>query len=160
MTQDIRLLLSRAARTTTKYFNDRAAELDLSVVQAQALIALDARPGLNVGALAGTLSKDQASTSILIDKLMSLGLVTRETDPADRRRAQIYITAQAEPLVRRLETARNDINRLVTDALGRERSQALENLLNSLLDAIEGSEAGNNASTQHETKSTRSYEGR
>jgi DNA-binding MarR family transcriptional regulator len=142
MTQDARLLLSRAARTATRYFQERAAEVDLSVVQGQALIALQAAPGMNVGALAATLSKDQASTSILVDKLMSLGLVRRETDPADRRRARLFLAPPAESLVRHLELARDDINHLVRDALGRERSELLLALLGEFLDAVEGSEAG------------------
>ena len=141
MVTDFRLLLSRAARTTTRYFQERAAELDLSVVQAQALIAIEAQPGISVGSLAASLSKDQASTSIVIDRLMSLGLVTRQTDPADRRRARLYLTAQSEPLVARMDNARRDINRLVLDALGHERSHVLEARLVELLTAIEGGEA-------------------
>ena len=141
MDEDARLLLSRAARTATRYFQERAAEVDLSVVQGQALMELDVAPGMTVGALAAVLSKDQASTSILVDKLMSLGLVHRETDPADRRRARLFLTAPAEPLVRHLELARDDINRLVLDALGRERSQTLLSLLGEFLDVVEGSEA-------------------
>ena len=141
MTQDARLLLSRAARTSTRYFQERAAEVDLSVVQGQALMELDVDPGMTVGALAAALSKDQASTSILIDKLMSLGLVRRETDPSDRRRARLFLADQAEPLVRHLELARDDINRLVLDALGRERSKELMSLLAEFLDVVEGSEA-------------------
>jgi DNA-binding MarR family transcriptional regulator len=141
MTQDARLLLSRAARTATRYFQERAAEVDLSVVQGQALMELDADPGMTVGAMAAALSKDQASTSILVDKLMSLGLVRRETDPTDRRRARLFLASQAEPLVRHLELARDDINRLVLDALGAQRSRALMSLLADFLDAVEGSEA-------------------
>lgn len=140
MAQDARLLLSRAARTATRYFQDRAAEVDLSVVQGQALLEIDARPGITVGALAATLSKDQASTSILVDKLMSLGLVRRETDPADRRRARLHVTGQAEALVRHLQRGRDDINRLVLDALGAERSRTLYALLEEFLEAVEGSE--------------------
>jgi len=140
MAKDMRLLLSRAARTATRYFQDRALEQELSVVQAQALMVIDANPGLNVGGLAAMLSKDQASTSILVEKLMSIGLVTRKTDPGDRRRAQLFLTSQARPLVDHLERARDDINRLVLEALGNERSRLLESLLMELLDAIEGSE--------------------
>jgi DNA-binding MarR family transcriptional regulator len=106
---------------------------------------LDSNPGINVGALARSLSKDQASTSILIDKLMSMGLVRRETDPADRRRARLFITAQARDFVDRLERSRDDINRLVLDALGASRSRELETLLSDFLDQIEGSEAGPSA---------------
>jgi DNA-binding MarR family transcriptional regulator len=141
MTRDMRLLFSRAHRTTTRYFQDRAAEEDLSIVQAQALMVIDVNPGINVGTLAATLSKDQASTSIVVDKLMGLGLLTRETDPEDRRRAQLFLTPQAKPIVHHVEGARDDINRLVFDALGSERAQALEALLQELLEAIEGSEA-------------------
>ena len=141
MTMDARLLFSRTARTSTRYFQERAAEVDLSVVQGQALMELDTQPGMTVGALAAALSKDQASTSILVDKLMSLGLLRRETDPADRRRARLFISDQARPLVEHLERARDDINRLVLDALGRERSETLLALLAEFLDVVEGSEA-------------------
>ena len=140
MERDLRLVLSRAARTVTRYFGDRAAEMDLSIVQAQALLVLDAHPGMNLGTLAKSLSKDQASTSILIDKMMTLGLVRRDTDPDDRRRALLYVATQAEPSVERLKGARHDVNRLVVDALGTERSQTLEALLVQLLDAIENHE--------------------
>ncbi len=144
MTQDARLLLSRAARTATRYFQERAGEVELSVVQGQALMELDAHPGITVGALSAALSKDQASTSILVDKMMTLGLVRRETDRTDRRRACLFATEQAEPLVRHLEQARDDINRLVLDALGREHSETLMTLLSNFLDVVEGSEAADN----------------
>ncbi len=140
MERDLRLVLSRSARTVTRYFGDRAAEMDLSIAQAQALLILDANPGMNLGSLARSLSKDQASTSIMIDKMMTLGLVRRDTDPDDRRRALLYIAAQAESHVERLKCVRQDINRLVIDALGPERSQTLETLLEQLLDAIENHE--------------------
>jgi DNA-binding MarR family transcriptional regulator len=141
MQHDVRLLISRAARTTTRYFGDRASEVDLSIVQAQALLVLTEQPGLNLGLLARALSKDQASTSIVIDRMMTLGLVRRETDPDDRRRALLYTTSQAQPLVDHMQRVRDDINRLVLDAIGVEKSEALESLLLDLLAVIEDSEA-------------------
>lgn len=141
MQHDIRLLLSRAARTTTRYFGDRAADVDLSIVQAQALLVLTEQPGLNLGFLARALSKDQASTSIVIDRMMTLGLVRRETDPDDRRRALLFTTQQAQPLVEHMQGVRSDINRLVYDAVGLEKSELLESLLVDLLAVIEDSEA-------------------
>jgi len=141
MQHDVRLLISRAARTTTRYFGDRASEVDLSIVQAQALLVLTEQPGLNLGLLARALSKDQASTSIVIDRMMTLGLVRRETDPDDRRRALLYTTTQAQPLVDHMQRVRDDINRLVLDAIGVEKSEALESLLLDLLTVIEDSEA-------------------
>jgi DNA-binding MarR family transcriptional regulator len=108
-------------------------------------MVIDVNPGINVGALAAMLSKDQASTSIVVDKLMGLGLLTRETDPEDRRRARLSLTPLAKPIVEHIESARDDINRLVFDALGSERAQQLEALLKELLEAIEGGEGSTRA---------------
>jgi MarR family transcriptional regulator for hemolysin len=140
VTKDVRLLLSRGHRTLTRYFQDHAADLDLSIVQAQALLMVTANPGINVGGLAAVLSKDQASTSIIVDRLMTMGLLRRETDPDDRRRAKLYVSEQAVPIVDEIENTRDDINRLVYDALGDERSETLQSLLIELLDVIEGRE--------------------
>ena len=141
MQHDIRLLISRAARTTTRYFGDRASEVDLSIVQAQALLVLTEQPGLSLGLLARELSKDQASTSIVIDRMMTLGLVRRETDPDDRRRALLFVTAQAQPLVQHMQRVRDEINGMVLEAIGPEKSEALEGLLVDVLTVIEDSEA-------------------
>jgi DNA-binding MarR family transcriptional regulator len=73
--------------------------------------------------------------------MMTLGLVHRETDPDDRRRALLYTTSQARPLVEHMQRVRDDINRLVLDAIGVEKSKALEGLLVDLLGVIEDSEA-------------------
>jgi DNA-binding MarR family transcriptional regulator len=142
MTQDLRLLLSRAARSATLYFKDRAAEQDLSVVQAQALIEIDQQPGISLGGLAASLSKDLASTSILIDRMTTLGLVRRETDPRDRRRNQLYVTDQAGPTLRQLKDAREDVNRLVLNLLGDQQAVHLATLLSGFLAALARSEAG------------------
>ncbi|HEU0074798.1 MAG TPA: MarR family winged helix-turn-helix transcriptional regulator [Dehalococcoidia bacterium] len=141
MPQDLRLLLSRAARSATLYFKDRAAEQDLSVVQAQALIEIDQEPGISLGGLAASLSKDLASTSILIDRMTTLGLVRRDTDPRDRRRNQLYVTQQAQPTVSHLKDAREDINHLVLDLLGAQQATHLATLLSNFLDALATSEA-------------------
>src|SRR5687768_4101267 len=142
MQHDVRLLISRAARTTTRYFGDRASEVDLSIVQAQALLVLTEQPGLNLGLLARALSKDQASTSIVIDRMMTLGLVRRETDPDDRRRALLYTTTQAQPLVDHMQRVRDEIDSIILSALGGEKREMLQTLLSELLAVIEDSEAG------------------
>jgi DNA-binding MarR family transcriptional regulator len=141
MTPDMRLLLSRAARSATLYFKDRATEQDLSVVQAQALIEIDQQPGISLGGLAATLSKDLASTSILIERLSTLGLVNRQTDPRDRRRNQLYVTDQARSTVAHVKSAREDVNRLILDLLGEQQAESLAGLLSSFLERLQDSEA-------------------
>jgi DNA-binding MarR family transcriptional regulator len=141
MTQDLRLLLSRSARSATLYFKDRAAEHDLSVVQAQALIEIDQTPGISLGGLADSISKDLASTSILIDRMSKLGLVRRAVDPRDRRRNQLFVTTQAETTVEEMKSAREDVNRLVLDLLGPAQAGNLALLLSKFLEALARSEA-------------------
>jgi DNA-binding MarR family transcriptional regulator len=48
---------------------------------------------LSAGRLAGTVTLSPAATTEAVQRLVAKGLLTRETDPADRRRARIAIVA-------------------------------------------------------------------
>lgn len=50
---------------------------------------------LTAGRLAGTVTLSPAATTEAVQRLVAKGLLTRETDPADRRRARIAIVPSA-----------------------------------------------------------------
>ena len=79
------------------------AELELSMAQLKALIALSEREPVAIGELAEALGVGQPAASVLVDKLVHLELVERYQDAADRRRT----------LVRRNETGRRLVARLL-----------------------------------------------
>jgi len=107
--------------------------MDLTAGQATALLFLNDTPGAALGTLAAGLDTDLATTSTMVDRLMSADLVRRETDPADRRRALLYPTEKAMGLISQLEDARRETAVYLRDALGPERTHELTRLLDELI---------------------------
>lgn len=64
----------------------------LSVPQFRALLFLDRHPEASLSALAEHLGVSRPTASVLVERLVQRGLVARETDPAERRRAMLRLT--------------------------------------------------------------------
>jgi DNA-binding MarR family transcriptional regulator len=77
-------------------------ELDLSMGQLKALMALATHQGLNITALAELLGVGKPAASMLVERLVRTGYVERREDPTDRRRAIVAPTAAGNALVTRL----------------------------------------------------------
>jgi DNA-binding MarR family transcriptional regulator len=136
MNQDLRFLLSRSSRRASRDYRLRLSQFDLSPSQATALLILGERPGLTLRDLGDFMSSDQATTSAMVDRLLSQGLVRRETDPDDRRRARLLLSERAADIVARLAEARKATNELLLEALGPEQAAELSNILTHLLDRL------------------------
>ena len=85
-----------------------ATEAGLAPRQHQALLAIKGAPGgapMTVGDLAERLVIRHHSAVELVDRLVSSGYLRRRTDPVDRRRAILVLTASAERALAELSTA-------------------------------------------------------
>jgi DNA-binding MarR family transcriptional regulator len=131
------LLLRRAARAASRLYRERVADLDLTYRQAAAVHAVTEAPGMTLGALAEALGADQATASALVDRLLSAGLVRRETDPSDRRRAMLFATRRALRLARGIQQARRETEVFLEEALGPEGAAELRRLLERLTTRLE-----------------------
>lgn len=80
----------------------------MTLLQLSALRLISALAPVTVAGLAQSLGTRAAAISALADRLTHAGLVCKTADPRDRRRVQLTLTAQAEPIVgdTDLETAR------------------------------------------------------
>ncbi len=75
--------------------------LDLTMGQLKALFALtDA--ALTVGQVADLMGLSKPTASLLVDRLVHLGLVERTEDPQDRRRTRVRLTAAGRDRAARL----------------------------------------------------------
>ncbi|WP_340265959.1 MarR family winged helix-turn-helix transcriptional regulator [Sphingobium mellinum] len=104
-----------ALRQFQAFSDERAAEVGLTPQQHQALLALRAASveEATVGFVAKRLLLKPHSATGLVDRLEKLGLVTRGSTDADRRRAQLQLTPRALDLLARLSAAhRDEIRRL------------------------------------------------
>jgi DNA-binding MarR family transcriptional regulator len=79
-----------------QHSSGRAAQLDLSVVQARALVAL--REPLAMRTLADRLGLDPGNLTGVVDRLEERGLLTREAQPTDRRVRLLVLTADGARL--------------------------------------------------------------
>jgi len=82
--------------------------------QVELLRTVEATPGIGVAAAARAMRLANNSVSALVYQLVDAGYLRRETDPADRRAARLFLTPSAAA---RLDRWRAERSRLVGDAL-------------------------------------------
>ncbi len=103
-------------------FSEAAAEaVGLTSVQHQALLAVKGMPvmgNVSIGDLAAWLGVRHHSCVGLVDRLVTLGLVTRRPDLSDRRRLTLRLTARAERRLTTLSSAHRDELRQLSGSLG------------------------------------------
>lgn len=94
-------------RRFSEFSTSAAQQEGLPSQQHQALLAMKGYRGdtpLSVGVLADRLLIAPHTASELVERLVSAGYVTREPDPADKRRQTLRLTAHAEEILKRLST--------------------------------------------------------
>jgi DNA-binding MarR family transcriptional regulator len=103
------------------------AELSLTRLRALAWVAEN--PGVSVSELAETLLVGVPTGSKLVDDLVGLGLITRTSDEADRRRVSLRVTDEGErTLAQAKRPAQREIARLLSQLSAAERRRLREGL--------------------------------
>ena len=128
----IGFLISDVSRLLRRNFNRRAQELGLSLAQCRALAYLSRQEGVNQVTLADSLEIQPITVVRLIDKLQEMGLVTREPDPADRRAIRLFLTTEAQPLLRRMWELSAETREEAATSISSERRNALIATLNNM----------------------------
>jgi DNA-binding MarR family transcriptional regulator len=111
--------------------------LDMGMGQLKAMVVLTEQGRQTVGGLARALNISEPSASLLVDKLVTRGLVGRDTDPSDRRRTLVATTEQGDQLMGRLRRTREDQFTGWLGLLDNEDLQALAQALDALAAAVE-----------------------
>jgi DNA-binding MarR family transcriptional regulator len=81
----------------------------LPSAQIDLLIAVEEEPGIGIAAAARVLHLADNSVSGLVNVLVDAGLLARETDPADRRAAQLFLTPAARERLAGWRAARAEL---------------------------------------------------
>lgn len=113
---------------------EETAEEGVTPVQFAILNALMDTPGEDQVTLAGRVAFDPATSGSVIGRLEARGWVRRESDPGDRRRKLLWLTADGEAAAIRMKTAVGRVqDRIVAPLTPAERDQFVR-----LLDRIVG----------------------
>jgi DNA-binding MarR family transcriptional regulator len=134
--------LMRSIAGLTRGVDSEWLGLDMGMGQFKALIVLKELGRQTVGGVARALRITEPSASLLLDKLVTRGLVARETDLEDRRRTFVALSTPGDELMTRLRRSKDDhfigwLGRLSEDDL-----RALEKGLAALRSVIVGEGEG------------------
>ncbi len=79
-------------------------ELDIPVnrTQRKVLIVIDRLPGVTMTQISQMSGLEKGSFTAVADKLIAMGLVTRERDPKDRRKIMLRLTREGNAITRKL----------------------------------------------------------
>jgi DNA-binding MarR family transcriptional regulator len=115
----------------------RAADTitEASLVQLRALTVLNDAVQANLVQLADGMGVTVSTTSRLVDRLMTAGLVDRQPSQLTRREVSISLTDAGRAVLRRYDDLRVDALRSRLDQLGPGRRQTVLEALQGLLDA-------------------------
>jgi DNA-binding MarR family transcriptional regulator len=117
-------------------------KLDLTMAQFKALVAVQRNQGISVCTLGRELDIGESATSLLVDQLVRRGYVDRSTDPADRRRVRLVVSARGEELVDELRQGGRQIMKEWLAQLGDDDLDTLARGLHALAQAVRSSKAG------------------
>ena len=95
--------IGETAHSLRKAFDRLAVGLGVTRAQWKVLFKLTRRPGLKQVELADMLDLEPITLCRIVDRLEEAGLVERTRDPEDRRAWNLHVTAQAQPLVDKLQ---------------------------------------------------------
>lgn len=91
-------LLGFASKSCSDLAEKRLAQHDLTLQQWVLLTALWRQDGLTVGQLAAYYRATEPSTSNLVSRMETKGLVRRELNPEDRRQVRVFLDERGRSL--------------------------------------------------------------
>lgn len=92
-------LIRRAHQVAQMLFLEETAALGITATQYGILRILSACPGLDQIGVAKLLGQDRSTTSFVLEKLVTDGLVERRQNRVDRRRRELSLTARGDDVL-------------------------------------------------------------
>jgi len=124
--------LMRAASCVTARMHKHLAEEKLTMSQFGVLEALLHLGSMSQQDLGRKILKSSGNITMVIDNLEKRRLVSRETDPRDRRRTRINLTTEGNTIIREVFPKHAEISEQVFSVLSKTDCQQLASLLRKL----------------------------
>lgn len=115
---------------------------DISQAQCHTLLELGIFKSASVSELTDVLKLDKSTLSRTIEGLVQLDLVTRETDPKDRRFVRVALTQQGKKSYETISTQCMQIYRRVFDFIPEDKKAQVLESLSLLVKAMENANVG------------------
>ena len=128
-------LLYKAGTLARQRWNAMLARVNLSPTQYGALMALDEAGRLGQHRLAELIGVDPRNAVPVVEALAEQGLVSREIDPADRRRRLLALTDSGRAAAGNLASVAAEVETELLGPLDPAEQASLRRMLLALLDA-------------------------
>jgi DNA-binding MarR family transcriptional regulator len=128
--EELRYLILAIQREGNRLLAAELRQVGVTPSQAEVLRVLRDHGPLTLNALGGLLVCETGnSPSRLVDRLVTQGLIQRDTDPADRRYLTLGLTAEGRKVSRRIVAAENVLHDAIDERIaGRPIDQTIETL--------------------------------
>ena len=111
----------------------REVSTDVTSVQYAVLLVLEQRPGVSQRELGDELDLDRSTIAELAARMVRNGLVERISDPQDKRRNTLFLTATGRALLAELKPRVGNVERVLTQQLSAAERDTLRQLIERLL---------------------------
>lgn len=128
-------LLIDSARWLRLAFERRITEAGLGITagEARTILNLHAMQACRQMDLAQRMGVEPMTVCAFLDRLQTLGLIERQTDPADRRAKRVTLTDRSQPLIAALEGELNGLLAQATRGLTEAETALLKHALQALI---------------------------
>ncbi len=121
--------VSELARSVRRAFDRRARALGYTQSQWRVLLMLAKAQGCSQAVLADKLEMQPIAVTRILDRMETAGLIERRPDPNDRRAVQLYLAANAGPIIKVLQGIAEEVLALVREGVDTERQNEITHLL-------------------------------
>jgi Transcriptional regulators len=140
MTQDAKsllMLINDAARMVRSEFGRSARDHKLTLLQWRTLGMLARGEPLTQSAIAQRIEASPMTMSDIVNRLETLGYVSRETDPADSRAKLVRLAPAALPIVEEMRAIAQNLSSRIFAGFSETEREVLEALLGRLIGNLE-----------------------
>lgn len=129
-------LLLHSANFVGEQLRRRLADIGVPQSQARVIDALARMGAASQVTLAREFGITPASMSTMTARLIEAGFITREIDPAETRSKIVELTPQGRSLLSDIHAAWSDVDTLIVDTIGAQKTAQLGTLIKRLRDQL------------------------
>ena len=131
-----KMVLVNALKRTA--LNRERERLGQKLIPLPLMVYVLEHPGCTQGEVAGYLYISPASVATSCKRLEQEGLLERRVDPANRRKNQLFVTAEGEELTREKRAMLERVNDRTFEGVGEEDQEVFSRVLDRMLDNLGG----------------------
>ncbi len=126
-------LIRRLQQIASALFLEQARSFDFTPVQYAALVAIKNNPGLDQTTLCNTIALDRSTIGDVVGRLEKRGLISRTNGANDRRTKTLNVTAAGNRMIKDIDSAVAETQRLILAPLKPGERTAFMRMLKHLV---------------------------